>query len=281
MPRPLPPSSKEGFSLPGERAAALCLHGFTGTPYELRVVAEALAEEDVACEAPLLPGHGTVPEDLNHVDAEDWLEHAREALDELPGDGPRFLVGSSMGCLLALILAAERPHEVDGLVLLAPALLAHPSGELALALAARGLSRVTPSIPKAQTGGDIEDAEARERNPCYAELPVGGMGALERLRRLAHKELARVRAPTLVAHGALDRTMAPASADLVTRHVHAPRVERYLFPRSRHVIGLDVERDELCALIGRFVRERLDEEEARRSVPLDGGADEPESGVSS
>lgn len=274
MPRPLPPSSKEGFSLPGERAAALCLHGYTGTPYELRVVADALAAEGVACEGPLLPGHGTVPDDLNDVSADDWLTHAREAFAALPADRPRFVVGSSMGCLLAIVLAAESPHEVDGLVLLAPALIAHPSGELALRLAARGLSRVTPSIPKAQTGGDIEDAEARERNPCYAELPVAGMGALDELRRLARRELGAVRAPALVAHGALDRTMAPASSELVVRHVRSPRVERYLFPRSRHVIGLDVERDEVCAVVTRFVRERLDDDEARRGLSLDEPASE-------
>lgn len=269
MPRPLPPSSKESFSLPGERATALCLHGFTGTPYELRVVATALSEIGVGCKAPLLPGHGTVSDELNHVDEEDWLEHARAAFDALPRDRPRFLVGSSMGCLLSLVLAAERPHEVDGLVLLAPALVAHPTGELALALAARGLSRVAPAIPKAQAGGDIADPEARERNPGYPDLPVEGMGALEALRRRARKELGRVRAPTLVAHGALDRTMAPSSADLVVRHIRAPRVERYLFARSRHVIGIDVERDELCDIITRFVRERLEENDARRRAPLD------------
>lgn len=255
--KPLPPSSKESFSLPGERATALCLHGFTGTPYELRVVAEALADVDVGSEAPLLPGHGTAPEDLNPITAEDWLEHARAALDDLPADRPRYVVGSSMGCLLGIVLAAERPHAVDGLVLLAPALLAHPTGQLALALADRGLALVTSSIPKAQSGGDIGDDDARARNPCYAELPVAGMAALERLRCLARRELPRVRAPVLVAHGALDRTMSPASSSLVAREVRAARVERYLFPRSRHVIGLDVERDELCAVITRFLEERL------------------------
>ncbi len=262
MPRPLPPSSKEPFSLAGAKGTALCLHGFTGTPYEMRVVADALAENDVGSVGSLLAGHGTVPEELNHVRAEDWLEQARAALDDLPADRPRLVVGCSMGALLALVLAAERPHVVDGLVLLAPALVAHPSGQLALALAERGLARVTSSIPKAQTGGDLEDAEARERNPTYAEMPVAGMAQFERLRRIARRELARVRAPVLIAHGALDRTMAPASATVVVRHVRSPRVERYLFARSRHVIGLDVERDELCALVCRFVLERLSERAA-------------------
>lgn len=257
MPRPLPPSSSDPFTLRGERATALCLHGFTGTPYELRVVAEALAEEGIGSDGVLLPGHGTSPGDLDRVTMENWLEHARRALDDLPADRPRFVVGCSMGSLLAIVLAAERPHVVDGLVLLAPALLAHPTGQLALLLAERGLARVTSSIPKAQAGGDIEDAAARERNPCYTELSVAGMGQLEKLRGVARRELGRVRAPVLVAHGARDRTMAPSSSGIVARGVRSPRVERYVFPRSRHVLGLDVERDELCAVINRFCGEQL------------------------
>jgi carboxylesterase len=65
VPRPLPPSSRDAFVLPGERAQALLLHGYTGTPYEVRIVGEALAERGVGCRAPLLPGHGTVSRELS------------------------------------------------------------------------------------------------------------------------------------------------------------------------------------------------------------------------
>ena len=46
----------------GSGPAVLCLHGLTGTPYEVRPPAEALAEAGFACLGPLLPGHGTHPD---------------------------------------------------------------------------------------------------------------------------------------------------------------------------------------------------------------------------
>ena len=38
-------------------AAALCLHGLTGTPYEVRPVAEALVARGVRARGPWMAGH--------------------------------------------------------------------------------------------------------------------------------------------------------------------------------------------------------------------------------
>lgn len=259
---PLPPSTKEPFALPGARASALCLHGYTGTPYELRPLATALSGADIACLGPLLRGHGSDPVALQSVTAEDWVRQVRAVFAQLPPDRPRFLVGSSMGCLLALLCAAERPDEVGGLVLLAPALVPHPVGRVALALAHGGLGRMVRAIPKAAPGGDVVDPEARRANPTYAELPVVGMGELEDLRRRVVRQLHLVRAPVLVVHGSRDHTMAPASARLVAERVRSEHIERYELPRSGHLLALDVERTALTSLVTRFLRERLEERAA-------------------
>ncbi len=42
--------------------AVLCLHGLTGTPYEVRLPAEALAADGFACVGPVLPGHNAPAE---------------------------------------------------------------------------------------------------------------------------------------------------------------------------------------------------------------------------
>ena len=45
-------------------AGALVVHGFTGSPFSVRGVADAMARSGLDVEAPLLPGHGTVVDDL-------------------------------------------------------------------------------------------------------------------------------------------------------------------------------------------------------------------------
>src|SRR5512140_677964 len=101
--------------IPAKGPAALCLHGFTGTPYDVAPVARALAEAGFAVSAPLLAGHGTDVAALAASTWNDWVESAEAALVRIKAasDGsPVSLVGFSMGGLLALRLARTRPYDV-------------------------------------------------------------------------------------------------------------------------------------------------------------------------
>ena len=50
----------------------LLVHGFTGSPASMRPWAEYLNQRGYTVKVPLLPGHGTTPEDLNLVKWEEW-----------------------------------------------------------------------------------------------------------------------------------------------------------------------------------------------------------------
>ena len=258
MARPLPEPSVASFTLPGARANVLALHGFTSTPYELRGVADALAAIGVGTVAPLLPGHGTNPADLMTVSAEDWLDAANAAYEKLDRTRPRFLLGASMGGLLAILLAAER--DVTAVALLAPALQMQPSGELGALLARGGLSRLYPLVEKAEPGGDTGCPEGRAKNPTYTHMATHGIAELGRLRDRARAQLPKLHAPTLTVHGRQDRTISPASSGEVLERAGGV-VERVTLPRSRHILGLDVERDEVSALVCRFFEQALAERE--------------------
>ena len=76
---------------------------------------------------PLLPGHGTTPQDLELVDAADLFAAARGALLELRGARRIFLCGLSVGALLSIELAArsfirEGLPDFSAVALLAPAI---------------------------------------------------------------------------------------------------------------------------------------------------------------
>src|SRR5258707_10794626 len=93
------------FALGDGPDACLLLHGLTGSPAEVRPVAEALAAAGIRAIGPLLPGHGTVPEDLYTVTRQDLLRAAESALLSLGGARRIYLCGLSAAAPLAHPLA--------------------------------------------------------------------------------------------------------------------------------------------------------------------------------
>ncbi len=107
------------FLWAGGAQAALLIHGFPGTPAELRPLAESLHRAGWTVQGMLLPGFGPQIESLFTRTQRDWADAVAEAAAALRQRySPLVLIGHSMGGALALAEAARMP--VDGLVLLAP-----------------------------------------------------------------------------------------------------------------------------------------------------------------
>lgn len=215
---------------PGDGPGVLVLHGFTGNPTAMRPLAEQLAAAGHAVELPRLPGHGTSWRDLARTDHTDWLDAAAAALDRL-GSGPRAVVGLSMGGLLALRLAQQRPAAVASLVLINPWLtLDHPLKPLVGAV-----SRVLPSVPG--VGNDIARPDADELP--YDRVPLRALAAVLTLQAAVRADLASVVAPTLVLTSRVDHTISRSDSTLVLDGIGAPRREQVHLERSFHVATLD------------------------------------------
>lgn len=101
---------------------ALLIHGLFDCPFSLRDTARQLQANGVFCRAVLLPGHGTTPSDLLDVNYQEWIEAVRYGVNSLRDEVEQlFLVGYSMGGALSIHHALEN-NNIDGLVLLAPAI---------------------------------------------------------------------------------------------------------------------------------------------------------------
>ena len=81
------------------------VHGFTGSPYEVRYLGEQLARAGLAVRAPLLPGHGTSLADLDATSWNDWAEAVERALDSMRVRCARVaVVGQSLGGIYGTLL---------------------------------------------------------------------------------------------------------------------------------------------------------------------------------
>lgn len=235
----------------------LCLHGFTGTPFEVQQIGDALAAEGYAVGMPLLPGHGLDPLALEATHWKDWLAAAQAAFDELAAriPGRIAIVGFSMGGLLALQLAKASPDRVAALaVLSAPLRLrrAQVGGIRLLGLIPRRLRRGRlRAIPKS-LGSDVAHPDLRGKILGTPAMPLRSLQSLLQLMATARLDLTQVTAPTLVAHGRHDHTVPIADSEELANSLGAGIVERLWLENSFHLVGVDLDKQLLIEGIRRF-----------------------------
>jgi carboxylesterase len=247
----------------GEVRGVLCLHGFTGTPFEVRPLAEALAGRGFTVSVPALAGHCGTVEDLARTRWPDWLASAEGALDELVrtvGGARVAVVGFSLGGLLALRLARLRAEQIAALVVMAAPLRLRPYQARVVRILARlpALLRRGPfrAVPKLR-GYDLVDEEMRMQNPALTAMPVVGLASLLELAGVVRRDLADIRTPTLVVHGERDRTVPLQDSLELVGSLGAPVVERLFLPRSGHLVAIDLDRSALVEAVSRFVAAHL------------------------
>ena len=242
-----------GPALPEADVAVLLLHGFTGSPWELRPVGDALAARGAHVLCPRLPGHGTTPEAMLWAGLTEWLRAATGALASLQGARKVAVIGLSMGGLLAMVLAAAHRARVQGLVLLAPAL------ELK-AREARAL-RTLRWLPGLQIkerwvikkGTDIESDEVRATAPVLPRYPLARVFDLFELADLATEAEPRITCPSLVIAAVNDHVVDTRA--VLALQERLPFSRRVLLQRGFHIIPRDTDRAVALTEIAHFVEE--------------------------
>lgn len=101
---------------------ALLVHGLFDSPFMMKDLGRKLASQGILTRSVLLPGHGTVPGALLHVDYHDWIATVKYGVAALAREVDNvFLIGFSTGGALALYHALQ-DNAVSGICLIAPAL---------------------------------------------------------------------------------------------------------------------------------------------------------------
>jgi carboxylesterase len=237
---------------PSQQPSVILVHGFTGSPFDMRPLAEALWRAGFRVLAPVTPEQTrtTLAYRRGWASAQalsDWLAGIVEGETRVSGRRP-VLVGFSMGGALSTVVAAQ--GGVEKLVLLAPyfgmarAPGVWPGG-------ARLLARLIPVLPK-PIRGNINDKQGyRAYTPGSFLISVAAFNRLGELVGAALRAVPKLSSPTLVVVAPKDGV---ASFHTLTHLFQdRPDTEFVTAPRSNHVLLYDYDRDQVITTVVRFL----------------------------
>ncbi len=216
----------------GRRVGVLVQHGFTGNPASMRPWAEHLAARGYAVEMPLLPGHGTVWQDMNKVTWADWVATVEGAFDKLAAENDVVVaVGLSMGGALCLRLAADRGDDLAGIVVVNPAVDTLRKDVKLLP----ALKHVVPAMPG--IANDIKKPGADEHG--YPMTPLRAAASMFAGYAELRRDLPKVTIPVLFFRSAEDHVVDISSSRALNAGLSSKDFEERVLENSYHVATLD------------------------------------------
>jgi carboxylesterase len=229
------------FRFRGGERGCLLLHGFAGTPPEMRELGEFLAANGYDAMGPLLDGHGQTPEAMAQTRWTDWARSAQHALDRLRADHQQvFVAGQSLGGTLALHLAANNP-DLAGIIPMAAMGSRRFFRDWRLRVI-RTLKYVVRWHTPARDS-DLGDPLRLQALHSYARRPSVCIESLMQFIRVVERELPSIRVPTLLLHGRRDRTVPVENAPFILERLGSADKQLVWFERSGHTVTIDLERD--------------------------------------
>ncbi|MGD2077286.1 MAG: alpha/beta fold hydrolase [Chloroflexota bacterium] len=238
------------FLWPAGQPAALLLHGFMGTPDEMRPLGQAFRQAGWTVQGLLLPGFGSQLESLFERRYQEWIEATAAALTTLQADHhPVLLAGYSMGAAVALNVAAQQPPA--GLLLAAPFWRVGTSLQrLIFQLVKRIFRRPQPfkranlTDPRLREffGGllpelDLEDP-ATQNTLRQLRVPTSFADQVFGVGKAAGEAANHVSVPTMIVQGIHDEAVRPAVTRQLLQAFPGP-VQYVELPADHELVRLD------------------------------------------
>ena len=215
-----------------KKVGVLLVHGFTGSPASMRPWAEYLNQKGYTVRVPLLPGHGTKPEDLNEVTWDQWPAKVEAELDELFKSCSKvFICGLSMGGGTTLNVATRLSKKLSGIILVNPMIhVAFIGPEVAYFLSR--FQKLRKSV-----GDDIKRPGVTEWG--YDALPTRGVYQLLKMLKYTRSLLHDVTVPMQLFHSVDDHTLPVSNTEIIMKSVGSRIKQRIELTNSYHVATLD------------------------------------------
>ena len=251
--------------------AVFLIHGLGGTQYDLGSMHKRLKNAGFVTHSLTLPGHGTTPEDLVGVTADDWLEAVRIKYHEIMAQHDEVhVMGMCMGSLLAIETVKREGHTKGKLIALAPPIYLDGWATAWYAFARHALYHV-PGVParmkiveedpfgikNEQLRAIVKAKFARGENFHYGWVPLACVQQVDRLRGFVMKDLHKIEAQTLVIHAREDELTSLRSADYLVEKINgkkrAGKARVVVLEDSYHMICVDNDKEIVAKSVLEFI----------------------------
>jgi carboxylesterase len=243
----------EPFFLQGNKTGILLIHGFTGTPKEMRWMGEYFNEQGFTCLGVRLNGHATDPEDMRRAHYADWTASVEDGYHLLRGITDRvYLAGLSMGGVLSLLMSTRL--DVKGIVAMStPYSLPKDYPLWALRL----YSMFVRDAPKDKEmpGASWFDKEAYRSHISYPQNPLRSVVELKLLLNEMQAALPKIRKPVLLIHSKDDSYVLPVNMEKIYAGlVNTEDRTKIWVTGSGHVITRDAARRQAFESAREFIQ---------------------------
>jgi carboxylesterase len=245
-------STTEPFLFPGSKTGCLLIHGFTGTPKEMRWMGEYLNREfGFTCLGVRLAGHATRPKDMIRSRWTDWTASVEDGYHLLCGVAERvYLIGLSMGGALSLLMSTRL--AVKGVVAMSTPYDMpedHPGWMIRLYSTMKPYVRKSKEAP----GTGWFDKSAYVDHISYPLNPVRAAAELKILLGKMRRALPDIRVPVLVIHSRDDKYILPENMEHIYADLHSPDKTKLYITGSGHVLPRDAAHESVFKASADFI----------------------------
>jgi carboxylesterase len=235
----------EPFFFPGGETAILLVHGFTGTPKEMRWMGEYLAKKGHTVLGIRLTGHATTPQDMLRTRWQDWVASVEDGLHLLANYPKRYIMGLSMGGILSLYAAAR--YTVNAAVALsAPYTLSNDWKLKYINI----FKYIQPNVPKGPS--DWNDPTVEAEHKSYPSFPTVCIEELLKLLAETHVNLPQIKIPVLLVQSKKD-SIPKNSMQNYYDQIGSQDKSMLWLEKSGHVITRDSEKETVFKAAADFV----------------------------
>lgn len=234
------------------KANLLLLHGFNEYPGAFDEVGQAFAKQGVAVWAYDQRGFGRSPYRGLWSSAERMAEDAREAaalLHKLHPQRPLYLAGTSMGGAVALLAAGSGTLNVDGIILLAPAVWISDSQPFYQRWSLEIAKRFAPSWSPTGESLNIRPTDNIEMLKRIWKSPwmirksrIDTVAGLVDLMNKSYAVAPQVKVPVLLLYGAKDQLVPKKPIEMLwTQLPKTGKTQQIRYPNGWHLLMRDLQ----------------------------------------